>query len=738
MLTSKAIFILKPATDKSAEAFTGLPCRGEPPPENTPASPVGEENLRTLFFFPGQTLAQAVYLSGAVAPKALCSGIGRCGRCRVLILKKPPEPAPKDLEILGKEDVELGWRLGCAHSPVTGMVFSLPTETDTNEIRTEEIGIDKPDATQGQPWAVESKTGGTDKSKAKRHDKTDGTPYQAQSRESGSQTPRSKPYAKTAFLGIDLGTTSIAWQAVSENGCELFRGSILNPQMGAGSEVISRLHYARTAEGAATLQRLVTAALEKLPLPGQGNTCPEAEGAKTKSRVAPKSTCSFLPPGNDRKTESGQPEPHKGLRATGYAPNSHDKTPGSAFVEAPGRAPGGPLDSAPAEASARANVEAPGRAPDGVSSSVSGGVSDREALGTAASDRVPGEALSSAGGAAAHPPGGASGSAESEAALKWPLEPDERDVKICIAANPTMTALLLGLDVSGLAFAPYRLPLKGGETRLSPVIGRVWIPPQLSPFVGGDLSAGYAAVTAEGENPEFPFVLADMGTNGEFILALSPDKAICTSVALGPALEGVGLGCGTEARPGAITAFEYTPVGFKPIYFEKTPPVGGPVGITGTGYLSLVSLMLRHGIIDRDGQPGNTGKPLPLLPDGLRITATDIEEILKVKAAFSLGLKRLLEVSGLTVKDLNAIHLAGALGQNTRDGNLEELGFIPPGLGKKVVFSGNTSLRGALLLASDIKARERLTGWAQNIIPLDLANDQNFMDRYIHEMHFNW
>ena len=53
----------------------------------------------------GQTLAQTIWLSGELSPPALCSGLGRCGACRVRFLEGTPEPCDADSAILGAEAV---------------------------------------------------------------------------------------------------------------------------------------------------------------------------------------------------------------------------------------------------------------------------------------------------------------------------------------------------------------------------------------------------------------------------------------------------------------------------------------------------------------------------------------------------------------------------------------------------------------------------------------------------------
>ncbi|MDR2825562.1 MAG: ASKHA domain-containing protein, partial [Deltaproteobacteria bacterium] len=149
----------------------------------------------------------------------------------------------------------------------------------------------------------------------------------------------------------------------------------------------------------------------------------------------------------------------------------------------------------------------------------------------------------------------------------------ERSVsEIVVAGNPAMMHILLGKDVSGLCYAPYRLEYHGGAQEVLPGFPDLppcWICPLISPFVGGDLSAGYAALAygAQGQ-AQYPFLLADLGTNGEFILALDAQNALATSLPLGPALEGMGLSCGSEARDGVITGFKLTPTGLKAGFFK--------------------------------------------------------------------------------------------------------------------------------------------------------------------------
>ena len=548
-----------------------------------PASPAqaGEETLEPrIACRPGQTLAQALYLSGHFAPPALCSGLATCGRCRVRVTDGRPDPVPADLRIFNPEEIAEGWRLACRHQPAPGMRVELPDET---------------------------------------------RPFAAPLTENATEPADGPVEDEKAFLAVDLGTTSLEWllfTPLARGMRILWQGKTVNPQMGAGSDLISRLSAA-----------------------GQGQRL----GALTREalRILTEKSAAVM-------------------RAHG-------------------------LSGAPA---------------------------------------------------------------------------------LCLAANTAMTAITLDADTAGLARAPYSLPHAGGQWENSPGLPRMWIPPQLSPFVGGDIAAGYAALALDPDRPapDYPFLLADLGTNGEFLLALAPDKALAASVALGPALEGIGLRHGTEARPGAITDFSLGPKGLEvrrlPASGPDSPAAGvsnafppSSIGITGTGYLALLRLLLASGAMDSQGhftpddcgplkrflgpeKAGPTAMPgdgdwLPL-PLGLRLTARDVEEILKVKAAFSLGLRRLLDKAGLAFRDLARVRIAGALGSHVNKQALENLGFFPPGAENRLEAVGNTSLAGAALLLRAPNVRPALIRWAATVSTLDLAADPGFTQNFAAHMRFVW
>lgn len=339
---------------------------------------------------------------------------------------------------------------------------------------------------------------------------------------------------------------------------------------------------------------------------------------------------------------------------------------------------------------------------------------------------------------------------EAEQAHGRPVE------RLCVAGNSAMTCLLLELPAEGLARAPYRLDYAGGEERtLAPDLPPALIPPLLAPFVGADLSAGLAALHfSPGGPPAHPYLLADLGTNGEFVLALSPTEHLLASVPMGPALEGVGLRHGRTAGPGAVRAYALTPGGLAPEHVERPPLPGEDPGITGVGYLSLVAGLLRAGVLDESGRfvvpatplgrriasglSQSGGEPTLALPGGpagqFALPASDVEELVKVKAAFNLALSRLLAEAGLAPEALTSVCLAGAMGEHTDPADLVDLGFLPGILAGRVRRAGNTSLAGASLLLTDPAAWDWVLRLPGKCRALDLAADPGFGSLYVQRM----
>lgn len=319
--------------------------------------------------------------------------------------------------------------------------------------------------------------------------------------------------------------------------------------------------------------------------------------------------------------------------------------------------------------------------------------------------------------------------------------------EIYLAANPAMVALFTGESTKGLLEAPYYLENKGNAVYQFENMPPVYIPPQLSAFIGADALAGLAYILQT-----YPyldnFLLADLGTNGEFIY-FHQGQIYGASVPLGPALEGVGMRCGSAVHgegENIILSFALNPFGLS--YTCK----GKANFICGAAYLSLLNILLSTNCINRQGlfqnnphnqtisplgkkilanfKEINTEKRL-YVTDDLYLCAEDIENILKVKAAFSSAVELFLQKN-----PIEKIFLSGSLSSHIPLDILENLGFLPKNSKAKTSIIGNSSLKGLFSYYREKKLIEKIEKLSAQAVILDLTNQDEYNTRYINNMHF--
>ncbi len=318
--------------------------------------------------------------------------------------------------------------------------------------------------------------------------------------------------------------------------------------------------------------------------------------------------------------------------------------------------------------------------------------------------------------------------------------------EIYLAANPAMTALFLGESTKGLLEAPYYLENKGSTHYHFNKLPPVFIPPQMSAFIGADACAGLAYILQN--YPDLDnFLLADLGTNGEFIY-YHDGQVYGASVPLGPALEGVGMRCGSAVHgkgENIILSFSLTPFGLS---FECK---GNAQFICGAAYLSLLNILLSTNCINRQGlfqnnQPEQVsplakklltrfkeinGEKRLYVTDNLYLCAEDIENILKVKAAFSSAIELFMQKN-----TIETIFLSGALSAHIPLDILENLGFLPKNSKAKTKIIGNSSLKGLFSYYTDRELIHKVEKISAQAIIIDLTNQDEYNTLYINNMHF--
>ena len=274
--------------------------------------------------------------------------------------------------------------------------------------------------------------------------------------------------------------------------------------------------------------------------------------------------------------------------------------------------------------------------------------------------------------------------------------PLEDVAHVSIAANTVMTYILLGFDCKSLGVAPF-IPefALAGSYNTQDVLGGLGvnlelnIMPWLAAYVGGDITAGLCHILAANA-PKKPFLLIDLGTNGEIAL-WTPNKLIVTSTAAGPAFEAGHGGAG--------------------------------------GVIGALAELLRDEFVDETG----------LLEEGdnLPFTQKQIRDLQLAKSAVRTGLEIVIKEAGLDYDDLDAVYLAGGIGQAVRIDDAVDIGLIPRKLADRTCAAGNTALGGAvgLLLAPKATA-ECIDKIMQSAVEINLAAHPDFNNYFMEYMLF--
>ena len=318
-----------------------------------------------------------------------------------------------------------------------------------------------------------------------------------------------------------------------------------------------------------------------------------------------------------------------------------------------------------------------------------------------------------------------------------------------VAGNTVMTHLFLGLPVRSIAAAPFEpvttaaMDLRAADVGIH-TGGMVSVLPGIAAYVGGDITAGILAC-GMADSQQYS-LLMDMGTNGELALG-NRERILTCAVAAGPAFEGGNISQGVGGVEGAICRVSLS--GEK-IY----ETIGGarPVGICGSGVLDAVSGLLRAGVIDATGRMAKTSADPALaarleeidgarqfvLADSPRIALTqkDVRQVQLAKAAFSAGIRVLLDAAGVPCEKVGRLWLAGGFGNFMNRESARAIGLIPPALADKAVSAGNAAGAGARMALLSAACRRRTEAIVSLASPIELSGREDFQDRYIEEMTF--
>jgi methylamine methyltransferase corrinoid activation protein len=338
--------------------------------------------------------------------------------------------------------------------------------------------------------------------------------------------------------------------------------------------------------------------------------------------------------------------------------------------------------------------------------------------------------------------------------------------KIVVCGNPIQLSLFQNSEIRDLAYAGKNMQKRLGledvkrDARIynadeifkgTPAFNdcSIVVPPAIRHEIGADALA--MMLETDFLDQTVPTIVTDYGTNAEMAIKVG-DRIITASAAAGPAIEGQGIGCGMLASPGVISDVNIEgnywqlmvlDADMEPQKSYVIDPVSGkiikdsdikPIGITGTGVISVLSLAIKTGLIKN---PPKLKYGKILLGDGLFITEDDIKEAGKAIGAIKAAQLTLIIESGLHYDDLVNMYMTGASGGYVDAKKAMHIGSCP-NFSKKIVQFGNTSLalaRDILLDESKLDEVIKLAGHIK-ADHLMMATSGTFKDFYSCELSY--
>ncbi len=322
-----------------------------------------------------------------------------------------------------------------------------------------------------------------------------------------------------------------------------------------------------------------------------------------------------------------------------------------------------------------------------------------------------------------------------------------------IAGNTTMMHLLLALPPKYIREYPYVPTVNAIPTQLASEVGinisqqaLVDFAPGVGSYVGGDISAGLLCTDIPFKNEDI-YLFLDIGTNGEIVLGNSDWMVTCACSA-GPAFEGSGIKCGMRATTGAIEYIEIS----DDSYYVTYDVIGGgkPKGICGSGLICALGEMLQQGIVDQSGHL-NMELDTPRLvridnqnvfvvdwdlnrvPD-LVITESDIENLMRTKAAIYAACVLILSNVGLEWSMVSKVYIAGGFGRYLQVEDAILIGLLPDLSYDKFTYIGNSALTGSYIALLSRESRAMLQDVTAKMTYIDLSSESGYMDSYLGAM----
>ncbi|MBI9050410.1 MAG: DUF4445 domain-containing protein [Anaerolineaceae bacterium] len=318
----------------------------------------------------------------------------------------------------------------------------------------------------------------------------------------------------------------------------------------------------------------------------------------------------------------------------------------------------------------------------------------------------------------------------------------EQLLEMVLVGNTVIHHLFCEFPVRSLGEAPYTPFIRQAINLPAAQLGlhlaaaaHVYLPPLIAGYVGADHIA--ALIAARFQQAKQTSCLVDIGTNTEISLMHQGQIYTC-SCASGPAFEGAQIRDGMRALPGAIDQIHIAEGRVNLSTIANQPAIG----ICGSGILSALAQMRRHGIIDRRGSfnsqhdlvnAQNKSFKLGTTPTGSEIAVTrqDVHEIQLAKAAIRSGLESLCKAAGIETQQIDQLLIAGAMGTYLEISDAIEIGMFPDLPLERYKQIGNAASVGAYELLINQDQRQTALKLASKINYIELTTQPDFQDLYI-------
>ncbi|MEI7440887.1 MAG: ASKHA domain-containing protein [bacterium] len=293
------------------------------------------------------------------------------------------------------------------------------------------------------------------------------------------------------------------------------------------------------------------------------------------------------------------------------------------------------------------------------------------------------------------------------------------------SGNSAILSFLHNWDISSLAVFPFQpLHKESFETFSEKLKINLKSLPLLGGFVGADTFAGlYYIETLKAQEP---WMLVDIGTNTEIVLANGKGDFYFSSAPAGPAFEGGNIVQGMRAEAGAISHAFYR----NSKWDLETIGQDKARGICGSGLMDILFEAVNGELLQKDGY----------LPDGklmlneeIYLVADDVREFQLAKSATRTACDLLIDRAGVRPQK---IFLAGTFAEHLREESVRGIGLLPEQIPFETI--GNSSLKGTLLfaIASSQEQKRYSAELLKKLKPLELALQDDFQDAFVRNLNF--